>query len=133
MAYTGYSDIANFYDRVRAAIKLDSSTLSDSAIDYPENAKLAEKQIKKRVTGWAALTAGDDITDLETAIVLQTAINCHGAYVNGSVKVKQSPNVKIEYNQTETSLLADLIEKVNEIIIVLTGGDEDIFYGFMVT
>lgn len=136
MAYTGYTDIAHFYDRVRAALKLESSSLSDSAMDYPEYAPLAERQIKKRITGWANLTAEEDITDFETAVVLQTAINCHSTFVSGSVKSKQTPSIKVEYDSSkkQSTLLDELIDKLNAIIIILTDADDtDIFFGFMVT
>jgi hypothetical protein len=137
MVYTGYTDIAQFFDRVRASLKLDASSLSDTAIGYPEYAPLAERQIKKRVTGWATLTAEDDITDFETAIVIQTAINCYHSFVNGSVKSKQTPNIKVEYDakkEKDKTLLDELIDRLNEIIIILTDADDtDIFFGFVVT
>jgi hypothetical protein len=135
MAYNGYSDIPNFYDRVRAMLKLDAATLPDANIDYAENAPLAEKKIKKRLPKWA--TFGEDkLADLETAVVIQTALNCYGAYTNGAVKVKQTPNIKIEYAQTNSSdeaLYISLVERLNEIIIMLTDTEEELFFGFVVT
>lgn len=135
MAYNGYSDIPNFYDRVRAMLKLDAATLPDANIDYAENAPLAEKKIKKRLSTWA--TFGEDkLADLETAVVIQTALNCYGAYTNGAVKVKQTPNIKIEYAQTngaDEALCISLVERLNEIIIMLTDTEEEFFFGFVVT
>lgn len=131
--YTTYRDIADFYDRVRASLQIDSSVLGDTKIDYPEYAPLAERQIKKKITQWETFT-GEDLTDFETAIVLQTAIKCY-AQVPNNIKAKQTANMKIEYKDktNPTSLIDNLIEKLNEILIMLTDADEDLFIGFVVT
>lgn len=131
--YTTYTDIADFYDRVRASLQIDSSVISDTKINYPEYAPLAERQIKKKLTNWETLV-NDDLTDLQTAVVLQTAINCY-SLIPSNIKVKQTANMKIEYKDktNPTSLIDNLVEKLNEILIVLTDADEDLFIGFLVT
>jgi hypothetical protein len=131
--YTTYTDIADFYDRVRASLQIDTSVISDTKINYPEYAPLAERQIKKKLTNWETLV-NDDLTDLQTAVVLQTAINCY-SLIPSNIKVKQTANMKIEYkdNTNPTSLIDNLVEKLNEILIVLTDADEDLFIGFLVT
>lgn len=132
--YTTYKDIADFYDRVRASLQIDSSVLSDTKIDYPEYAPLAERQIKKKIPQWATLV-DEDLTDFETAIVLQTAIKCY-AQVPNNIKTKQTANMKIEYKDTKNtqpSLMNILVEQLNEILIMLTDADEDFFIGFKVT
>lgn len=131
--YTTYRDIADFYDRVRASLQIDKTVLENNKIDYPEYALLAERQMKKRITQWATLV-DDDLTDFETAIVLQTAIKCYSQVPN-NIKAKQTANMKIEYKDktNPTSLIDNLIEKLNEILIMLTESDEDLFIGFVVT
>lgn len=131
--YTTYTDIADFYDRVRASLQIDSSVLSDAKINYPEYAPLAERQMKKRVLKWETLV-GEDLTDFETAVVLQTAIQCYSQIPN-NIKVKQAANMKIEYKDkaNQTSLIDILAEKLNERLIMLTDADEDLFIGFLVT
>lgn len=131
--YTTYTDIADFYDRVRASLQIDTSVISDTKINYPEYAPLAERQIKKKLTNWETLV-NDDLTDLQTAVVLQTAINCY-SLIPSNIKVKQTANMKIEYKDktNPTSLIDNLVEKLNEILIVLTDADEDLFIGFLVT
>jgi len=130
--YTTYRDIADFYDRVRASLQIDKTVLENNKIDYPEYALLAERQMKNRITQWATLV-DDDLTDFETAIVLQTAIKCY-AQVPNNIKTKQTANMKIEYkdNNNPTSLIDNLVEKLNEILIMLTDADEDLFVGFLV-
>lgn len=131
--YTTYRDIADFYDRVRASLQIDKTVLENNKIDYPEYALLAERQMKKRITQWETFT-GEDLTDFETAIVLQTAIKCYSQVPN-NIKAKQTANMKIEYKDktNPTSLIDNLIEKLNEILIMLTESDEDLFIGFVVT
>lgn len=131
--YTTYRDIADFYDRVRASLQIDKTVLENNKIDYPEYALLAERQIKKKLPQWETFT-GEDLTDFETAIVLQTAIKCYSQVPN-NIKAKQTANMKIEYKDktNPTSLIDNLIEKLNEILIMLTESDEDLFIGFVVT
>ena len=102
-------------------------------IDYPEYALLAERQIKKKLPQWETFT-GEDLIDFETAIVLQTAMKCYSQVPN-NIKAKQTANMKIEYKDktNPTSLIDNLIEKLNEILIMLTESDEDLFIGFVVT
>lgn len=131
--YTTYTDITDFYDRVRTSLQVDSSTLSDSKMDYPEYAPLAERLIKKKVTDWATLV-DEDLTDLQTAVILQTAIKCYSLIPN-NIKVKQTANMKVEYSDriNPQSLIDGLIESLSEILIMLTDGDGDLFIGFLVT
>ena len=131
--YTTYRDIADFYDRVRASLQIDKTVLENNKIDYPEYALLAERQIKKKLPQWETFT-GEDLTDFETAIVLQTAMKCYSQVPN-NIKAKQTANMKIEYKDktNPTSLIDNLIEKLNEILIMLTESDEDLFIGFVVT
>lgn len=131
--YTTYRDIADFYDRVRASLQIDKTVLENNKIDYPEYALLAERQMKNRIIQWATLV-DDDLTDFETAIVLQTAIKCYSQVPN-NIKAKQTANMKIEYKDktNPTSLMDILVEQLNEILIMLTDADEDLFIGFVVT
>ena len=132
--YTTYRDIADFYDRVRASLQIDKTVLENNKIDYPEYALLAERQMKKKLPQWETFT-GEDLTDFETAIVLQTAIKCYSQVPN-NIKAKQTANMKIEYKDTKntkTSLMDILVEQLSEILIMLTDADEDLFIGFVVT
>ena len=97
--WTGYADIANFYDRVRSALGLVSATdIANSSMDYPEKAPMAERSIKSRVNDWATLTEAQFVI-FESCIVLQTAVYFREYASKLIRKMQKSPTLQIEYNE----------------------------------
>lgn len=97
--WTSYSDIANFYDRVRSALGAVSATdIANASMDYPEKAPMAERSIKSRVTGWADLSDANFVI-FESCIVLQTAVYFREYASKLIRKMQKSPTLQIEYNE----------------------------------
>ena len=115
MQYTGYKNIPDFYDRVRALLSADSVSLSDEIIDFPENAPLAEKMIKRRVVDWEVLPEEKEGV-FESAVVCQTAIVMYGVTSANEYKIAQTQSLKIEYAETDISLLDVLSNRLDEIL-----------------
>ena len=110
MEHFCYSEIANFYDRVRALLGSTESTLPDETIDYPENAPFAEQIIKRKVPKWEELDEDKRLL-FETAIVFQTAIQVKPFSVgNNQIKIGQTQSLKIEYREDETGNLDDALQ-----------------------
>lgn len=115
LQYTGYKNIPDFYDRVRALLSADSVSLSDEIVDFPENAPLAEKMIKRRVIDWEVLPE-EKIPILNTAVIYQTAIIARPLSKANEYKIAQTQSLKIEYAETDISLLNVLSNRLDEIL-----------------
>ena len=128
--WESYADIANFYDRVRSALGLTSSTdIANSSMDYPEKAPMAERSFKSRVSGWATLTNAQFVI-FESCIVLQTAVYFR-EYASKLVrKMQKSPTLQIEYNE-KASVSGQSFESVIDTMIAdllgTTGGTSEVF------
>lgn len=128
-----YLNIPDFYERVRGALNV-GNTLSNTTIDYFENAPMAELKIKQRVPKWKEL---DNIKRLlfETCIIYMTCyILCPTMSSNKMTKYKD-PSLEVNYavgtNEKPCArfmeLIDDLIAQINEEELA------PFFTGFMVT
>lgn len=123
LQYTGYKNIPDFYDRVRALLSADSVSLSDEIIDFPENAPLAEKMIKRRVVDWEVLPEEKEGV-FESAVVCQTAIVMYGVTSANEYKVAQTQSLKVEYAERSTNTIDFLKGRLDSLIGVLNEGKE---------
>lgn len=130
-----YINIPDFYDRVRGALNV-GNTLSDTTIDYFENAPLAEMKIKQRVPKWKEL---DDFKRLlfETCIIYMTCYAlCPTISDNRMTKYKDtSLEVNYAVGTNDKSPCARFAELVDDLIRQINDEEEQapFFTGFMVT
>ena len=115
-----YKNIPDFYNRVRGALNI-GNTLSDTTIDYFENAPMAEMIIKKRVPQWEEL---DNLKRLlfETCIIYQTCYILCPQFSSSRITKMKDPSLEVDYatNVNEkpcarfAELIDDLIAQINE-------------------
>jgi len=127
-----YISIIDFYDRVRNLASLTEAQLPNSTIDYPENAPLAESNIKELIPNWQALDV-DKRGLFETAVVIQTAINCYEVYSAGELKTKQTASIKLEYKDDGRTKLTELRKRLWSVISAIKGYKHSPLLGFRVT
>lgn len=131
--WTGYADIANFYDRVRSALGLVSATdIANSSMDYPEKAPMAERSIKSRVNGWATLTEAQFVI-FESCIVLQTAVYFREYASKLIRKMQKSPTLQIEYNEKASVSGASFESMIDTLIADILGTSGGTVEAFRVT
>lgn len=128
-----YLSVSNFYDRVRGALNVPASSLDNSVIDFPENAPLAEMEVKARIKEYEAMTEGQRIL-YGSAIVYMTCFNLVDVALSKQVKKQSTSNLTVEYSVNDSdnpkmrfsALANDLIDKIN-------GVESYGFVGFAVT
>lgn len=129
-----YSQIPDFYDRVRMNLSSTAVNMSNAMIDYPENAPMAEMRIKARVPQWAELE-GFNKSLFHTCIVYMTCYQlCY--YANSKHVTEQTtPSLTLKYSTNSNiqkpcehflALIDDLVAEIND--ETLSG-----FFGFKVT
>lgn len=128
-----YSNIANFYTRVRTALNV-GQTISNATIDYFENAPMAEITIKERVPKWESLDTLQRAL-FDTCIVYMTCHNlCPLVNANKMTKMKD-PSLEITYSaNTDKADCARFINLVDDLVAKLNGDKpRPLFWGFKVT
>ncbi len=120
-----YTDIADFYDRVRALLEtVSDSSLPDAKIDMPEKAPSAEREVKRLVPKWETMVSenGDNFADLQSAIVYRTAMFFEEYANKTTVKRRKVASVDVEYNSdyNPTGKTSTLVSDYEDIIYRLT-------------
>lgn len=116
MNYTNYKDITDFYDRVRMQLGVSEIVITNSVLDYPEKAPMAEKTIKQLIPDWQNL-AEEKKSDFESCIVLKSALLCYNLANKKRVKSQQQTNLKLEFSDKDNSLLLDEINATLQTLI----------------
>lgn len=129
-----YTTIPDFYDRVRSIINSKSLSISDSMIDYPENAPMAEMRIKARVPNWEELN--EFKTSLfQTCIIYMTCyMLCPLASANSIIE-QTTPDLTLKYaeNKSNVSPCERYLWMIDDLIAEITGEEYSSFFGFRVT
>lgn len=129
-----YTQIPDFYDRVRLNLSASSINISDEIIDYPENAPMAEMRMKQRVPNWKELEEFK-LSLFQTCIVYMTCYQL--CYIANSNKITEqtTPSLTLKYSQNADMqkpcerflvLIDDLVAEIND--EKLNG-----FFGFKIT
>lgn len=130
-----YTEIPNFYDRVRSSLNTNSVVITDEVIDYFENAPMAENEMRKRVPIWRSLN--EFKTRLfQTCIIYMTCYHlCPIVSSHGKVIEQTSPSLAIKYDVSGANgkpcerflwLIDDLVSQILE-------EEPQSFFGFKVT
>ncbi len=122
-----YTDIADFYDRVRGLLEtVSDSSLPNDKIDMPERAPTAEREVKRLVSRWSTIVSenGDDFQDLQSAVVYRTAMFFEEYANKTTVKRRKVASVDVEYNSDyqPTGRTSSLVSDYEDIIYRLTEG-----------
>lgn len=116
-----YQNIPDFYDRVRQNLGT-GNLLSDTMIDYFENAPMSEIKIKQRVENWEEL---DELKMLmfEACIVYMTCYTLCPYARSMRISRQKDPSLEIEFASNAGNenpcdrfleLIDDLIAQINE-------------------
>lgn len=117
-----FHSINDFYNRVRSLISADQSKVTDEIIGYYENAPTSENYIRELVNKVIQDIENEVIYDeykrpiYESCIILKTAINIYPTFKQNQVKVMQTTNAKIEYNEASGDIESYLYSRLNELL-----------------
>lgn len=128
--YSGYRNIPDFYDRVKNVLGVNGENISDSSIDFPEQAPLAEDIAKSKVPNWETLT--DEKTLIfEKVVVLQTASLLYPQIKNKEYKIKQTTSMKIEYRESLIDIGAQIEAMLDTLVRKIAENIDDIGIGII--
>lgn len=128
-----YKGINNFYERVRMSLNSSAEDISDTIIDFPENAPMAEVTIKTRLPEWKDFNEYQQML-FETCIVYMTCYQlCRVAYAR-NIKSQTTPHLKLEfYSNTAEKPCERFLALIDDLIAQIKGEEPDAFWGFRVT
>lgn len=128
-----YKGINNFYERVRVSLNSSTENISDTVIDFPENAPMAEVVIKSRLPEWKDFNDYQQML-FETCIVYMTCYQlCRVAYAKG-IKSQTTPHLKLEfYSNTEDKPCERFLALIDDLIAQIKGEEPETFWGLRVT
>lgn len=129
-----YTDIPEFYNRVRSALGALNTQISNDEIDYYENAPSAERNIKSRVPGWVSLS-DEDFEIFQTCIVFMTCYNVCPVITNRKISKQTTPSLTLEFAQSTSGEkpCARFLDLVNDLLAGLLDEEIASFTGFRVT
>lgn len=128
-----YKSIDNFYDRVRSSLNVGNS-MSDTMIDYPENAPLAEERIKRMVPNYEELDQYKKLL-FDTCIVYQTCYSLCPIASSMIIKRQKDPSLEIEFSENKTSSngCERFLYMIEDLISQIEGDEKSTYFGFRVT
>ena len=121
MRYEGWESIQDLGKRVRSALGIDESEITQTELAYYENAPMSEDIIKSKVTFWEELN-DTDVKIFEACVVYQIAINMLRKTTDKNFKVEQSSSIKVERFESDFDILADLEERLQMLLNKLLYG-----------
>lgn len=129
-----YQTIQNFYDRVRSALNV-GNMISDSVIDYFENAPLAEMKMKQRVENWEEL---DEMKTLifQTCIIYMTCYALCPLASSMRISRQKDPSLEIEFAasaQQQKNPCDRFLALVDDLVAQILEEDTPLTFGFKVT
>lgn len=110
------------YAAIRAVLGMDATSLPDATITLFLGG--ADREIKRLVTGWAALS-GDDLATLETAAVYLTAARIAGAPSSNKVS-------GFGFSVEASTVTPDALRELAYLELAALGVERTTSYGFRV-
>lgn len=130
-----YSEIPDFYDRVRSSLNSKSSALTNDVIDYFENAPLAEIKMRNRVPIWRALN--ETKTQLfQTCIVYMTCYHlCPTFSSTGKITQQTTPSLSLKFDTSvsQEKPCERFLALIEDLIAQILDEEPEYFFGFKVT
>lgn len=128
-----YTRIPNFYDRVRSSLNIGNA-ITNTTIDYFENAPLAEDYIKSRVPQYAELDNYKRML-FETCIVYMTCYKLCPLASEMRITRQKDPSLEIEFSSSaSTERPCDrFLDLVDELVAQINEEEITSFFGFKVT
>lgn len=129
-----YQTIPNFYDRVRSALNV-GNMISDSVIDYFENAPLAEMKMMQRVPNWKELDEMQTFL-FQTCIIYMTCYALCPLASSMRISRQKDPSLEIEFatsSQQQKNPCDRFLALVDDLVSQITGEDAPLAFGFKVT
>lgn len=128
-----YQTIPQFYDRVRSSLNV-GNMISDSVIDYFENAPLAEMKMKNRIENWEEL---DEMQTLmfQTCIIYMTCYALCPIASTMRISRQKDPSLEIEFSasQQQGNPCDKFLALVDDLVSQITGEEMSMTFGFKVT
>ncbi len=130
-----YSEIPNFYDRVRSSLNVGQSIASNEVIDYFENAPMAENKMRQRVPIWRDL---DEFkTQLfQTCIIYMTCYQlCPLVSSHGRVVEQTTPSLTLKYSSSvmNNNPCERFLTLIDDLVSQILEEEPTSFFGFKVT
>lgn len=130
-----YSEIPNFYNRVRFSINTNPSIVSDEMIDYFENAPMAELAMRQRVPIWKKLN--EFKTQLyQTCIIYMTCYHlCPTVSSHGKITEQTTPSLTLKYDvgNSDGSNCGRFLWLIDDLVSQILEEEPKYFFGFKVT
>lgn len=128
-----YTTIPNFYDRVRGALNVPITTISNDVIDYPENASMAEMKIKSRVPIWKELT-GIKKSLFETCIIYMTCYQLCPIASTRNITEQTTPSLTLKFStNTNGKPCERFLALIDDLIAQIMDEELQWSFGFEVT
>lgn len=128
-----YQTIPDFYNRVRGALNVGNA-ITDTVIDYFENAPMAEMKIKQCVPKWKEL---NDMKKMlfDTCIIYMTCYALCPLISANRIKKMKDTTLELDYAiNTNDKPCARFIELVEDLLAQINDEERPpFFYGFKVT
>lgn len=131
-----YTEIPNFYDRVRSALNVGTAIISNEMIDYFENAPMAESKMRKQVPIWRDL---DEFkTSLfQTCIIYMTCYQlCPIVSSQGKLTEQTTPSLTLKYatnTKTNDKPCERFLALIDDLVSEILDKEMELFFGFKVT
>lgn len=128
-----YPTIPDFYNRVRMALNVGSS-ISDTIINYFENAPMAEMKIKKRVPQWQELDTTKRLL-FETCIIYMTCYVLCPLASRRQIAKQKDVSLEIDFvTSTNEKPCARFLDLIDDLIAQINDEEKlPFFLGFEVT
>lgn len=128
-----YQTIPMFYERVRSSLNV-GNMISDSVIDYFENAPLAELKMKQRVENWEELDETQTLL-FQTCIIYMTCYALCPIASTMRISRQKDPSLEIEFaaSQQQGSSCDKFLSFVDDLVSQITGEETPLTFGFKVT
>lgn len=127
-----YQTIPMFYERVRSSLNV-GNMISDSVIDYFENAPLAEMKMKQRVENWEELDENQTLL-FQTCIIYMTCYALCPIASTMRISRQKDPSLEIEFAASQQNGTCDkFLAFVDDLVSQITGEETPMTFGFKVT
>lgn len=127
-----YQTIPMFYERVRSSLNV-GNMISDSVIDYFENAPLAETKMKQRVENWEELDETQTLL-FQTCIIYMTCYALCPIASTMRISRQKDPSLEIEFAASQQNGTCDkFLAFVDDLVSQITGEETPLTFGFKVT
>lgn len=130
-----YTEIPNFYERVRSSLNSNAVVVSNEVIDYFENAPMAEHKMRQRIPIWRSLN--EFKTQLfQTCIIYMTCYQlCPMVSSHGKVTEQTTPSLTLKYDvgTTNGKPCDRFLALIDDLVAQILEEEPEYFFGFKVT